>query len=80
MDPNAPYPMAGLGVALLGDYLLPFELASVLLLAVLIGAAYLAKARRRDEPPMAAADEPRRPGAGVVTVPKNNSRRAREWS
>lgn len=47
MDPNEPYPMAALGVALLGDYLLPFELVSVLLLAVMIGAAYLAKARRR---------------------------------
>ena len=82
MDPNAPYPMAGLGVALLGDYLLPFELASVLLLAVLIGAAYLAKARRRDEVADAGrgeAEEPRTPGADVVAAPEN-SRRAREWS
>jgi NADH-quinone oxidoreductase subunit J len=41
------YPMDQLGQALLGDYLVPFELASVLLLVVMIGAAYLAKGRRR---------------------------------
>lgn len=41
------YPMTRLGQALLGDYLLPFEIVSVLLLVVMIGAAYLAKARRR---------------------------------
>ncbi len=34
-----------LGQDLLGDYLLPFELSSLLLLAVMIGAAYLAKKR-----------------------------------
>lgn len=37
-----------LGEAFLGDYLVPFELISVLLLAVMIGAAYLAKARKRE--------------------------------
>ncbi len=42
------YPITQLGQALLGDYLVPFELASVLLLAVMIGAAYLAKSRRRE--------------------------------
>lgn len=42
------YPILHLGEALLGDYLVPFELISVLLLAVMIGAAYLAKARKRD--------------------------------
>jgi NADH-quinone oxidoreductase subunit J len=42
------YPMARLGQLLLGDFLIPFELASVLLLAVMIGAAYLAKARKKD--------------------------------
>jgi len=42
------YPLVRLGQALLGDYLLPFEIVSVLLLVVMIGAAYLAKARRRD--------------------------------
>lgn len=41
------YPVDRLGQTLLGDYLVPFELASVLLLVVMIGAAYLAKARRR---------------------------------
>lgn len=41
------YPVDLLGQTLLGDYLIPFELASVLLLAVMIGAAYLAKARRK---------------------------------
>ena len=43
------YPIELLGQTLLGDYLIPFELASVLLLAVMIGAAYLAKGRRRPE-------------------------------
>ena len=42
------YPVDLLGQALLGDYLVPFELASVLLLVVMIGAAYLAKGRRRE--------------------------------
>jgi len=42
------YPLQQLGQALLGDYLIPFELASVLLLVVMIGAAYLAKGRRRE--------------------------------
>ena len=42
------YPMAALGQALLGDYLVPFELVSVVLLVVMIGAAYLAKGRRRN--------------------------------
>ncbi|QOV92345.1 NADH-quinone oxidoreductase subunit J [Humisphaera borealis] len=46
IDGQAPYPMTSLGVSLIGEYLLPFELVSVLLLAVMIGAAYLAKARK----------------------------------
>ncbi|HEV7300986.1 MAG TPA: NADH-quinone oxidoreductase subunit J [Tepidisphaeraceae bacterium] len=41
-----PYALSNLGQALLGDYLIPFELASVLLLTVMIGAAYLARGRR----------------------------------
>jgi len=41
------YPIDQLGLALLGDYLVPFEIVSVLLLVVMIGAAYLAKGRRR---------------------------------
>ena len=42
------YPMAQLGQALLGDFLIPFEIVSVLLLVVMIGAAYLAKGRRAE--------------------------------
>jgi NADH-quinone oxidoreductase subunit J len=46
------YPVKQLGVELLSDYLLPFELISLLLLVVMIGAAYLAKGRRHAaEPP-----------------------------
>lgn len=47
--PLTPYPIDLLGRALLGDYLVPFELSSVLLLVVMIGAAYLAKGRRRED-------------------------------
>src|SRR5215213_4561184 len=43
------YPVDRLGQVLLGDYLVPFEVVSVLLLVVMIGAAYLAKGRRREE-------------------------------
>jgi len=39
-------PVASLGKSLLTDYLVPFEVASVLLLVVMIGAAYLAKQER----------------------------------
>jgi NADH:ubiquinone oxidoreductase subunit 6 (subunit J) len=46
--PSENYPMVALGQALLGDFLVPFEVASVLLLVVMIGAAYLAKARRKE--------------------------------
>jgi NADH-quinone oxidoreductase subunit J len=59
------YPVDKLGQILLGDYLVPFEIVSVLLLAVMIGAAYLAKGRRRE------GEEPK---ASVM------SKRAREWS
>jgi NADH-quinone oxidoreductase subunit J len=62
------YPIGKLGQALLGDYLIPFEIASVLLLAVMIGAAYLAKGRRRDGESTPAVGSP------------DLSRRAREWS
>jgi NADH:ubiquinone oxidoreductase subunit 6 (subunit J) len=41
------FPVAELGQALLTDYLLPFEVASVLLLAVMVGAAYLARPERK---------------------------------
>ncbi len=47
-QPTGNYPIDLLGQALLGDYLVPFELASVLLLVVMIGAAYLAKGRRHE--------------------------------
>jgi len=65
------YPLAQLGQALLGDYLIPFEIASVLLLVVMIGAAYLAKVRRRE-----GADAPA-PGS---LAPAEGSRQARQWS
>jgi NADH-quinone oxidoreductase subunit J len=51
------YPLDLLGQALLGDFLVPFELASVLLLVVMIGAAYLAKARKREPESQAIARE-----------------------
>src|SRR3954468_24607099 len=59
------YPINALGQALLGDYLVPFEIVSVLLLVVMIGAAYLAKGRRREED-----------AARGSTM----SRQARQWS
>ena len=40
-------PVAEIGTALLTTWLVPFELVSVLLLAVMIGAAYLARPERR---------------------------------
>src|SRR4051794_3525864 len=64
---TASYPMEKLGETLLGDYLVPFEIVSVLLLVVMIGAAYLAKARRREERP-----------AGLTESAA--SREARVWS
>ena len=51
LDTTGGYPVGRLGQALLGDYLIPFELSSVLLLVVMIGAAYLAKGRRREVEP-----------------------------
>lgn len=50
MQPHAEgYEVAAIGWALLTTYLVPFELASVLLLAVMIGAAYLARPERGGE-------------------------------
>jgi NADH-quinone oxidoreductase subunit J len=60
------YPVARLGTLLLGDYLVPFELASVLLLLTMIGAAYLAKGRR---------DRVR-----TGDTPSALSQQARQWS
>src|SRR5205085_6270527 len=65
LDPVA-YPMDKLGQTLLGDYLVPFEIVSVLLLVVMIGAAYLAKGRRRE------TDE--------APADTRLSQRARQWS
>ena len=65
---SAHYPVDVLGQALLGDFLVPFELSSVLLLAVMIGAAYLAKGRRREAGDSTPAHMP------------ELRRRAREWS
>ena len=62
------YPVDKLGQVLLGDYLVPFEVVSVLLLAVMIGAAYLAKGRRSE-------DE-----RGGASSPSTLSQQAREWS
>jgi NADH-quinone oxidoreductase subunit J len=46
--PQEPMPGAGqLGVGFMTKYLLPFEILSVHLLVVLIGASYLARAKRR---------------------------------
>jgi NADH:ubiquinone oxidoreductase subunit 6 (subunit J) len=60
------YPVDLLGQALLGDYLVPFELSSVLLLVVMIGAAYLAKGRKADP--------------GLALTPSEISRQAKQWS
>jgi NADH:ubiquinone oxidoreductase subunit 6 (subunit J) len=68
--PGERYPVDLLGQALLGDYLVPFELSSVLLLVVMIGAAYLAKGRRREGE-----------GAGAMTERSPElSRQAKQWS
>ena len=67
LDTTQRYPIGALGQALLGDYLVPFELASVLLLVVMIGAAYLAKGRRREET---------RGARGSVVL----SQKAKQWS
>jgi NADH:ubiquinone oxidoreductase subunit 6 (subunit J) len=47
VKPDAPQPTINdLGQALIGDYVFPFELASVLLLVVMIGAAFVARGKR----------------------------------
>jgi NADH-quinone oxidoreductase subunit J len=68
LETRTKYPIGALGQALLGDYLVPFELASVVLLVVMIGAAYLAKARRKDDKQTTAR------GASAMT------QQARRWS
>jgi NADH:ubiquinone oxidoreductase subunit 6 (subunit J) len=57
-----PYSVEVLGIQLMTNYALPFEFASVLLLAALMGAVMLAKAEPRqaetkDEPPRVEASE-----------------------
>jgi NADH-quinone oxidoreductase subunit J len=64
--PEGSYPMDALGQALLGDFLVPFELASVLLLVVMIGAAYLAKGRKREEE--------------APAIERRLSQQAKQWS
>jgi NADH-quinone oxidoreductase subunit J len=52
VQPEAVVPpdiLTQLGHALVGDFVLPFEVASVLLLAALIGAIYIARERRKGE-------------------------------
>ncbi len=61
------YPIEQLGQVLLGDYLVPFEVVSVLLLAVMIGAAYLAKGRRNED-------------RAASKSAADLSRQARQWS
>ena len=63
------YPLMALGQALLGDYVVPFEIASVLLLVVMIGAAYLAKGRRKEEGE--AGSGPRQESATLLPGPQN---------
>ncbi len=81
-----PLGMALLGVRVDGDaaagrsgYLLPFEIVSVHLLVVLVGAAYLARAKRRQTPrpldTLASAD-PVAGGAPAVMVPGGTPRSA----
>lgn len=44
-DPGPGATVADIGRALIGEYLVPFEIAAVLLLVVMIGAAYMARRR-----------------------------------
>ena len=70
METRQAYPMGLLGQALLGDYLVPFELASVLLLVVMIGAAYLAKGRKREDKTIVVGS----------SGPSSLSQQAKQWS
>lgn len=49
--------VAAIGVVLLQDYLLPFEIASVLLLAAMVGAIVLARKEKPSDPGLTCADE-----------------------
>ncbi len=65
------YQMDKLGIVLLGDFLIPFEIISVLLLLVMIGAAYLAKGRREGSTAGSASAD-----AGGVIPPRSASAEA----
>lgn len=69
-QPREPMPStAKLGHALLSEYLLPFEVASVLLLAAMIGAVVLARrAVRRGNDPHNPSDEAHASNAAAVQV------------
>jgi NADH-quinone oxidoreductase subunit J len=47
LDQGIPPTSTAIGKELLGKYLLPFEIVSIHLLVVLVGAAYLARAKKR---------------------------------
>ncbi len=51
-------PTAELGIALFSHWVLPFELASMLLLAALIGAIVLSRRQSGDSPPATASEQP----------------------
>jgi NADH-quinone oxidoreductase subunit J len=51
---------ADIGVQLLTQYLLPFEISSILLLVALVGAAYIARRKDKDDVSATAAPKPAR--------------------
>ncbi|MBI5490773.1 MAG: NADH-quinone oxidoreductase subunit J [Deltaproteobacteria bacterium] len=66
--PATPEPMAsGVGDALLGPYVLPFEVISILLLAALVGAVTLARGKKRVPAPTASGDAASGPGPDLKT-------------
>lgn len=71
-------PVGGPGDAVRPGYLLPFEIVSIHLLVVLIGAAYLARAKRRKTPrpiEMAASVEPPASVAEHAAIGREKGRR-----
>ena len=62
--PATPEPMAsGVGDALLGPYVLPFEVISILLLAALIGAVTIARGKKRTTPAVRSIPPVSEPGS-----------------
>ncbi|MBI3843504.1 MAG: NADH-quinone oxidoreductase subunit J [Planctomycetes bacterium] len=51
-----------IGILLLTQYLLPFEISSILLLVALVGAAYIARRKEKEDVIPASAATPARPG------------------